>query len=245
MSLTMPETTPRRRGPVIAVAAVVVLALVVGLVYLLTRPDAPTTVGAAAPATVGAAPASSSSSPSPAGASDVQYRPSPSQQPLLPYSATWGPASTDGGVATGFAHTEQGAAMAFQHALYEVSGTAPPSVYEKAWATRWTNVPSSAITNTQQSYASYAATSGATFGDYLTAPAGLGLFQGYLVGTGDGSGDSITITTVTLNQPLGGKPEQWSGSPVEMRWVNNDWVAVYTDAPFVSYQGKPAGMKVL
>jgi hypothetical protein len=241
MSLTMPDTTPRRRGPLIAVAAVVALALIVGGVYLLTRPDTPT-AGAAAPATVGAAPTSSSATPA---TSDVQYRPSPSQQPLLPYSATYGPRYTDGGVAVGFAHTEQGAAMAFQHALYEVSGTAPPAVYEKAWATRWTQVPASAITNTQQSYASYAATTGATFGDYLTAPAGLGLFQGYLVGTGDGSGDSITITTVTLNQPLGGKPEQWSGSPVEMRWVNNDWVAVYTDAPFVSYQGKPAGMKVL
>jgi hypothetical protein len=241
MSLTMPNTTPRRRGPLIAVAAVVALALLVGGVYLLTRPDTPT-AGAAAPATVGTAPTSSSATPA---TSDVQYRPSPSQQPLLPYSATWGPRSTDGGVATGFAHTEQGAAMAVQHAIYEVAGTAPPSVYEKAWATRWTNVTPDAITSTQQSYASYAATSGATFGDYLTAPAGLGLFQGYLVKAGDGTGDSITVTTITLNQALGGKPEQWSGSPVEMRWVNNDWVAVWSAASTVPYQGKPGGMKVL
>ncbi len=243
MSLTMPDTTPRRRGPVIAVAAVVVVALLVGLIYLLTRPDTSTTVGAAAPATVGAGPASSSQA-APAG-SDVQYKPSPSQQPLLPYSATYGPRSTNGGVATGFAHTEQGAAMAIEHAIYEVAGTAPPSVYEKAWATRWTEVTPDAITNTQQSYASYAATTGATFGDYLTAPAGLGLFQGYLVTAGDGTGDSITITTVTLNQPLGGKPEQWSGSPIEARWINNDWVAVWSNAHFIPYQGKPAGMKVL
>lgn len=244
MSLTMPDTTPRRRGPVIAVVAVVVLALVVGLVYVLTRPSVGGTVGAAAPATVGAAPASSSSAPV-AGASDVQYRPSPSQQPLLPYSATWGPRSTDGGVATGFAHTEQGAAMAVEHAIYEVAGTAPPSVYEKAWASRWTNVPPQAITDTQQSYASYAATTGATFGEYLTAPAGLGLFQGYLVAAGDGTGDSVTITTVALNQALGGQPEQWSGSAFELRWVNNDWVVVWSNAPFIPYQGKPSGMKVL
>jgi hypothetical protein len=241
MSLTMPNTTPRRRGPLIAVAAVVALALLVGGVYVLTRPDTPT-AGAAAPATVGAAPTSSSSA-TPA-TSDVQYRPSPSQQPLLPYSATYGPRSTDEGVAVGFAHTVQGAAMAIEHAIYEVAGTAPPSVYEKAWATRWTNVPAQAITDTQQSYASYAATSGATYGQYLTAPAGIGLFQGYLV-AGDGTGDSVTITTVALNQALAGQPERWSGSPVEMRWINGDWVAVWSAARAIPYPGKPAGMKVL
>jgi hypothetical protein len=244
MSLTMPEPTPRRRGPVLAVAAVVVLALLVGGVYLLTRPNtggAGTTVGAASPTTAGAGP--TSSSPPPAG-SDVAYRPSPSQQPLLPYSATSGPRSTDGGVATGFAHTEQGAAMAIQHAIYEVAGTTPPAVYEKAWATRWTQVPPQAITDTQQSYASYAATTGATYGDYLTAPAGIGLFQGYLV-AGDGTGNSVTITTVFLNQALTGQPERWSGSPVEMRWVNGDWVAVWSAARAIPYPGKPAGMKVL
>ena len=242
MSLTMPEPTPRRRGPIIAVAAVVVLALLVGLIYLLTRPG-DTAAGAPPPAPTGAGPASSS--PTPAGTSDVQYRPSPSQQPLLPYSATYGPRSTDGGVATGFAHTEQGAAMAVQHAIYEVAGTAPPSVYEKAWATRWTSVPAQAITDSQQSYASYAATTKATFGDYLTAPAGIGLFQGYLVDAGDGTGDSITITTVFLNQALGGQPARWSGSPVELLWTNGDWVAVWSAARAVPYPGKPAGMKVL
>jgi hypothetical protein len=237
----MPNTTPRRRGPLIAVSVVVALALLVGGVYLLTRPDTPT-AGAVAPATVGAAPTSSSSA-APA-TSDVQYRPSPSQQPLLPYSATYGPRSTDGGVATGFAHTEQGAAMAIEHAIYEVAGTAPPAVYEKAWATRWTNVPAQAITDTQQSYASYAATSGATYGQYLTAPAGIGLFQGYLV-AGDGTGDTVTITTVFLNQALGGQPERWSGSTFELRWAACDWVAVWSAARAVPYQGKPAGMKVL
>jgi hypothetical protein len=245
MSLTMPEPTPRRRGPVLAVVAVVVLALLVGGVYLLTRPNGGgggATVGAVAPTTAGAGPPSSS--PPPTG-SDVQYKPSPSQQPLLPYSATSGPRSTDGGVAVGFAHTEQGAAMAIQHAIYEVAGTAPPSVYEKAWATRWTQVPPQAITDTQQSYASYAATTGATYGQYLTAPAGIGLFQGYLVTAGDGTTDTVTITTVVLNQALSGQPARWSGSTFALRWVNNDWVAVYSAARAVPFPGKPAGMTVL
>lgn len=184
-----PRQSPRRR-PWVIVAVLVVLVAVVGGAYVAGRdhqrqPEAAPGAGAGADitwATVGPWP--------------------------VPRSATAGPAQVTGGMGTGYAHTELGAAMAAFNIIQQMSSDAGPATYTATIREQTYGDPDTMLDLIAQSPLGGSAPPSAFF---------------YKIAYGDPTGnDPVLVYTVEQSpqsQSLGG----YFAAFRTMRWVNGDW----------------------
>lgn len=234
MSLTVPPSSTSRqtrRWPVIFALLIAILLIAIAAGVVLQDDDNGT-----------ASPTGPSVSTTPL--EPVQWKPSMSQLPTLPFSPTYGPRSHQAGIATGFAHNESGAVSAALHLSYEVSGLAGPDVYRRAWTERFLGDTARFLTFTEQTYADYAKQQGVAYGSPLTAPAATPVFQGYVIRSGDPTGEAVTIQLVNRTPSTSGAPS-YSVAQVVLRWHNEDWLGVPDETPIAPITEPPADMRHL
>jgi len=209
----------RNRDRVLAALAVLVLAGVIAAVVIIARGGSPT--HATPPlqklrpgSAVSSAP--STSAPPPGSAADLtamQF-----QGVTLPVSRTSGPFEAAGDLASGFAETPFGAALAALHISVRIDASTGPKVYRLTITKQTLGDTGALLAVVDQRYSAAAAAAGVTGGGPVPATGPAGEFRGYKV-------DGYSVASPTTVHLLVAQPGTSAlyDVPATVQWTGWDW----------------------
>lgn len=218
---TLEATMKRRRRTQLLIAGITAV-LLAGLGWALLTRNGDTTATPAPTATAAPSRSSTPASPPPSASvvpgSAEDLRTMTFQGATLPVSRTSGPYRTSNDLASGFAQTPLGAALAALHISARTSPSVGPHVFQPTIKQQTRGNTASFLAAVEERYETAARAAGITDGSPIPSAGPAGDFRGYRV-------DNYSIEAPTSVHILVAQPGTalLFDVPVTVRWSNKDW----------------------